>query len=251
MRKNCPYCASEVTVSERADASKWTFVRCAQCEGVTLLSRPTSDPLRAPVTESRSNLESVIKKETLADPIPTSEKSEKVTRDIKPNHFETSLLRTARPAGRSRQISVAFLALGLGFSLLVWNHDQQRKKFVESIQNHLPKTSSILNISAQPAEPRLAAVSKSSTPTSVMGETRAPAAQAPIIAPILRTAHVSTPAAILRAGPGTTFHKVGLATAELQLMIRDSRDGWLKVEVTLPGSPAHQVAWIRQDLVKN
>jgi hypothetical protein len=52
--------------------------------------------------------------------------------------------------------------------------------------------------------------------------------------------------AVLRAGPGLHYNKVGTARAELQLLVKGSFDNWIEVRT----GGGNKTAWIRSDLVK-
>jgi hypothetical protein len=52
--------------------------------------------------------------------------------------------------------------------------------------------------------------------------------------------------AVLRAGPGTHYNKVGTARAELQLLVKGQFDNWIEVRT----GNGNKTAWIRNDLVK-
>lgn len=52
--------------------------------------------------------------------------------------------------------------------------------------------------------------------------------------------------AVLRAGPGLHYNKVGTARAEIQLLVKGSFDNWIEVRT----GGGNKTAWIRSDLVK-
>jgi hypothetical protein len=57
---------------------------------------------------------------------------------------------------------------------------------------------------------------------------------------------VLTNNAVLRAGPGLHYNKVGTARAELQLLVKGTFDNWIEVRT----ESGNKTAWIRSDLVK-
>ncbi len=95
---------------------------------------------------------------------------------------------------------------------------------------------------AKPAAPVVASVAAERVP-----------AQAPVAAAAIthsreneKRVEVLAASAVLRAGPGTQYGKVGTARAELQLWVKGSFDNW--IEVRTEGGA--KTAWIRSDLVK-
>jgi hypothetical protein len=86
-----------------------------------------------------------------------------------------------------------------------------------------------------------AAASIAAASTRVASSSRAPAG-----ASSEEKVEVLAASAVLRAGPGVHYNKVGTARAELQLLVKGSFDNWIEVR-TGNGS---KTAWIRNDLVK-
>jgi len=102
-------------------------------------------------------------------------------------------------------------------------------------------------------------------PASVAANAQPQSPQAPVaiaepkpVQPVVAAASNSHPAnperkvevlaqnAVLRAGPGTHYNKVGTARAELQLIVKGSFDEWIEVRT----GRGLKSAWIRRDLVK-
>jgi hypothetical protein len=115
------------------------------------------------------------------------------------------------------------------------------------------ETASAQAVSAQTAATAAPAQPVIPSAESAASRTLASSAQPPqpaAKAPVEKRVEVSASSAILRSGPGTQYRKVGMARAELKLLVRGAYEDWIEVETPEDFKKGLKAAWIRKDLVK-
>lgn len=260
MCRECPYCGVEIAVAEDKISSSWGYSRCYQCSGLIVVKSPMTKSVLK--DKAKRRLVQMARMDPEPEPamveMPTLEpRSEQETITfVPPPAAEAKLERSLNwpRAGSSRGMR------NLAFSCVV---------FVVALVfyqiNHLKQSLSVATDSgtetaAAPVEHTHALTAKQVVATSTESErapsaamTESPSASAdPTQQKVM--VQVTAPSAILRAGPGVMYRRVGLAQSPLKLNVKSWKADWLEVEVEAQnaGSVGANLksVWIRKDLVR-
>ena len=217
MRKGCPHCGAVLYAD--ASVSSWAFLKCYQCHGLSFLTAPSDQDEENPLRKFPRILKP--KKTPPPPPLATMTLTEPVE-SFEPIPTTIGITRQSRRFSSLSWLGVAVLIFVIFFAL-----DYSKTVQAPSLEFGPPASDQISH-------------SQSSQTTEVPAQTM----PEPVPIPVQKIVQVTAPVAILRAGPGTTYRKVGLAEATLKLPVKSIHDDWIEVE------HSDGTAWIRSDLVR-
>ena len=286
MRWNCPYCQSQLKISDDQIGPGWSFTRCDRCAGFALI-KPAEVQMvkieKAPPGERILTPESLVER-----PISTAKPAAAL------NHTEPQLSATLPPrapkmpkplpeinevSSSKRKISfVSFImgaagvtAVASGIYLYIqgqalWNKAKAESvaRTVEIAQGEPAKEMSRRNLEREEFAIRIPAAAiqvqtpiMEAPPKEVLAATEiAPETKAPEIAPVVTSqsgvqkilrVRPRNESINLRSGPGLEYGVIGTATRNDTYVVSDWDDRWFKIVLE---ASRQRIAWVRNDMVE-
>jgi hypothetical protein len=249
MRRNCPHCGADQAVADEKLTAGWIFLKCHQCAMLSALQGKAALNL---IRAADKPLRTKFKTNELSEPLVFGSHQESsqptpVLLEVEEPQRESLTFERVRDMIRSYAVPLvlALVCFASGAYLIRSARLIREGDWGFLSQNSAPVASDVV---AQSASGEMERAPASSDPQPPVAQAAPPPVQhpAPAAPASEEKVQVLAASAVLRAGPGMHYNKVGTARAELQFLVKGSFDNWIEVR-TGTGS---KTAWIRSDLVK-
>jgi hypothetical protein len=282
MRWNCPHCSVALSIPDEKIGNAWSFSRCYQCSGFSLVRRGEDKSEQAIRVNKEPALGRFINAQDPDRPVvkPAPRRGTGNTKTVtltpsqglaRPHLSVEARLPDPLPDTPVRESRVAVIVPAaiaiagvLAVSSGIYLYAQGRALWQKTRIGAAPAAQLRVAAADVPRpEPQNLAVAPGPAPIvdrvnqRAMAPTRgnppsraAPGAATldlPNTALVVRTRIKN---ATLRAGPGLEYPIVGQADAELRYFVADWRDRWFKISLPSAAPSGERVAWIRNDLVQ-